>query len=64
MISLSALRCPCGSPAIVIFPGDEPQISETIDIMVSRGRPMTGRCLACWPMLRGFQQELFGSATA
>jgi len=54
--------CPCGSGQhpIAIDPGDAPEISEASDILVTRGRPVTCRCLACWPAAINFQQELFG----
>lgn len=55
--------CPCrsGLPVIAVAPGDAPEISVAADIMVSRGSAERFMCRDCWPVLRGFQQELFGS---
>lgn len=47
-VSIAALRCRCGSPDVVaIDPGEPPVIDVQTDKMLRRGRPITGRCLAC-----------------
>ena len=53
--------CSCGSglAPIAFCPGDAPEISEASDILITRGRPVTCRCLVCWPAKLNFQQELF-----
>lgn len=54
------LRCACGSLEVVcVAPGSVPVISFTSDILAAAGEPVRALCLACWPMLRGYQQELF-----
>lgn len=54
------LRCACGSVEVVcLAPGSVPAISPASDILVDPGEPVRALCLACWPMLRGYQQELF-----
>lgn len=61
MIRLADIRCACGSSFIVcVDPGDEPKISESSDILVNRGRPVTAHCFACWEPALNFQQTLFG----
>lgn len=52
-------RCTtCNSPDVVcVAPGSEPEIAPG-GFVVRRGVPVTASCLACWPMLRGFQQAL------
>jgi hypothetical protein len=43
------IRCACGSDQCMTFDaGEPPEISESSDVMVSRGRPISGRCLACF----------------
>ncbi len=42
--------CACGAPAVCVDPGDPTEISPATDIVVARGRPVSGRCLACWPV--------------
>lgn len=50
-MTLSDLRCSCcGSPDVVLIdPGDE----EVRDLfLLKRGRPVTARCMACWPVVQ------------
>jgi hypothetical protein len=62
MSCLTAIRCACGSPDVVaIDPGAEP-VRAPGGILIEQGRPATARCLACWPMAPGVQQDLFGRA--
>ncbi len=50
---LAKLLCRCGSRDVVaIAPGSPTEISPASDIMTRRGEPVTGRCLACWPVQR------------
>lgn len=57
-MTLSDLRCQCGATEIVLIdPGAAP-VTAPGGILIQRGREPGGTCLACWPMLRGFQQEL------
>ncbi len=50
---LARLLCRCGSRDVVaVSPGHPTEISPATDIMVKRGEPVVGRCLACWPVLR------------
>lgn len=42
--------CPCGAPAVVFDPGDEPEVVDLFShtMRVSRGRPSSGRCWKCF----------------
>lgn len=57
---MTSLRCTgCGSADVVVIdPGHEAVIDVVTDIMLRRGRPMSGRCLACLPALKGHQGGL------
>lgn len=44
--------CKCGQPAVIFSPGSEP-LRAPGDIIVRRGCPVTGRCVACWSAPRG-----------
>jgi hypothetical protein len=60
VIDISAIRCKCGSADIVLVrPGSEPEIAPG-SIVVSQGEPVTGVCMACWPLAPRYQQTLFG----
>ena len=61
---MTPAACPCGSqrPIVATDPGDAPEHTDAGHILVNRGRPMRFMCLACWPALRGFQQDLFREA--
>lgn len=49
-VSVAALRCACGSTDLVcISPGTD-EIREA-GILLAAAKPMTGMCLACWPVL-------------
>jgi hypothetical protein len=49
LASIPAIRCACGSDQCMTFdPGEPPEISESSDVMVSRGRPVIGWCLPCF----------------
>jgi len=52
-ISIAGLRCVgCGSADVALIdPGAEPKVLIA-DIYLTRGRPVSGRCLACWPVAR------------
>lgn len=63
-IDLASLRCACGALPVLVDPGEPEEISLASDIVVRRGRPITGRCLGCWPAAMGCQQTLFGEPTA
>jgi hypothetical protein len=41
--------CLCGAASVAIDPGQAAEYSET-GILVSRGRPVAGWCLAFWPL--------------
>lgn len=47
---LADIRCACGSDQCVVFdPGED----AVVDLfLIRRGRPVTGRCLSCWPVQR------------
>ena len=47
------ILCACGAEAVVIDPGQAPERAglPSFDAPLSAGRPVTGRCLGCWPVL-------------
>ena len=49
-MTLSDIRCACGSDQCVLFDPGENEAREPF--LLRRGRPVTGRCLACWPVQR------------
>jgi hypothetical protein len=50
--------CACGAPAVLIDPGHAPEFAPG-GIAIDTGRPVSGRCMRCWPAARGVQQLLF-----
>ena len=45
---IADIRCACGSRECVLF---DPGENDARDLfLLRRGRPVTGRCLACWPV--------------
>ncbi len=45
-------KCSCGADGVLFDAGQDPEISLFADIMTRRGKPVTARCLACWPIYK------------
>lgn len=50
IVNGTAVRCECGADDLVLVrPGALPAADPVTDILLQRGSPMCGTCLACWP---------------
>ena len=53
---LNELRCDCGGEAMAIEPGSNDLVEGPTDVLLKRGVPVRGWCLAC-AMRRGWLEE-------